>query len=78
MSVFSPSIATAITSPPMPPSPPFGPPYSMNFSRRNDTQPLPAVAGAQIDLGLVEEFHFGGSINSALRLGKLHVPAFHG
>src|SRR6185503_1174148 len=41
MSVFSPSTACTITSPPRPPSPPFGPPNSMNFSRRNDTQPLP-------------------------------------
>src|SRR5271156_4701346 len=41
MSVLRPSTACAITSPPLPPSPPFGPPYSMNFSRRNDTQPLP-------------------------------------
>ena len=29
------------TSPPRPPSPPSGPPYSMNFSRRNETQPSP-------------------------------------
>src|SRR5467141_1300116 len=41
MSVLSPSTARTITSPPLPPSPPFGPPNSMNFSRRNDTQPLP-------------------------------------
>src|SRR5215472_6286751 len=41
MSVLSPSTACTIASPPLPPSPPFGPPNSMNFSRRNDTQPLP-------------------------------------
>src|SRR5215471_5026200 len=41
MSVLSPSTACTITSPPLPPSPPFGPPNSMDFSRRNDTQPLP-------------------------------------
>src|SRR6266568_4300675 len=41
MSVLSPSTACTITSPPLPPSPPFGPPNSMNFSRRNDTQPFP-------------------------------------
>src|SRR5579859_2780850 len=28
-------------SPPLPPLPPSGPPYSMNFSRRNETAPGP-------------------------------------
>src|SRR6266436_507654 len=41
MRVLRPSTASATTSPPLPPSPPFGPPNSMNFSRRNDTQPFP-------------------------------------
>src|SRR5215467_11660675 len=30
-----------LTSPPLPPSPPEGPPRGTNFSRRNATQPLP-------------------------------------
>ena len=29
----------------------------MNFSRRNETEPAAAVAGADEDFGLVEEFH---------------------
>src|SRR5437899_8735553 len=41
MSVLRPATQSAITSPPRPPSPPLGPPNSMNFSRRNATQPLP-------------------------------------
>src|SRR5262249_27139320 len=43
MRVLSPSTACTITSPPLPPSPPLGPPNSMNFSRRNDTQPFPPL-----------------------------------
>src|SRR2546425_625158 len=35
--------ATNTTSPPWPPSPPFGPPRSMNCSRRKATQPLPPL-----------------------------------
>src|ERR1700679_261388 len=34
-------LATKITSPPLPPSPPLGPPCGTNFSRRNARQPLP-------------------------------------
>src|SRR4030095_11060194 len=33
--------ATTHTLPPRPPSPPSGPPLGMNFSRRNEAQPLP-------------------------------------
>src|SRR5690606_113943 len=33
--------AVAQMLPPRPPSPPSGPPFGMNFSRRNDTIPLP-------------------------------------
>ena len=45
-------------SPPLPPSPPFGPPRGMNFSRRNDTALLAPVVGPTLGgyitlLGLV-------------------------
>src|SRR5512137_2352749 len=40
-SVESPLSASMMTSPPRPPSPPFGPPNGTNFSRRNDTHPAP-------------------------------------
>src|SRR5438132_12138176 len=36
-----PCLATRYTLPPRPPSPPSGPPKGTNFSRRNDTTPLP-------------------------------------
>src|SRR5271155_5550706 len=35
------SLATKVTLPPRPPSPPLGPPRGTNFSRRNARQPLP-------------------------------------
>src|SRR5690606_22698691 len=35
--------ATAQMLPPRPPSPPSGPPFGMNFSRRNDATPLPPL-----------------------------------
>src|ERR1700719_1426465 len=35
------SLDSIITSPPLPPSPPEGPPRGTNFSRRNAMQPLP-------------------------------------
>ena len=41
----------------------------MNFSRRNDDAAVAAVAGANIDLGFVEEFH-GSSVARAGRAGE--------
>src|SRR5512139_2523074 len=38
--------ACAHTLPPRPPSPPFGPPKGMNFSRRKLTQPAPPCPAA--------------------------------
>src|SRR6266436_5807516 len=35
------SLDSIMTSPPLPPSPPEGPPRGTNFSRRNARQPLP-------------------------------------
>src|SRR3546814_19835769 len=41
ISLLRPATASKTTSPPLPPLPPSGPPYSMYFSRRNDTAPGP-------------------------------------
>src|SRR5919108_2762972 len=41
MSVLCRSLDSMITSPPLPPSPPEGPPRGTNFSRRKATQPFP-------------------------------------
>src|SRR5258708_330408 len=43
MRVFRPSTASIQTSPPLPPSPPAGRPYSMYVSRRNATAPRPPL-----------------------------------
>src|SRR3546814_14699025 len=41
ISVLRPATASKTMSPPLPPLPPSGPPYSIYFSRRNDTAPGP-------------------------------------
>src|SRR5215469_13169887 len=52
------SLDSMMTSPPLPPSPPEGPPRGTNFSRRNAMQPLPpspaftTIFASSINIGL--------------------------
>jgi hypothetical protein len=49
--------ATANTCPPRPPSPPLGPPNSLYFSCRNDTQPCATITCGNVNKGFIDELH---------------------
>src|SRR6185369_13676419 len=59
--VDRPLLAVNITSPPLPPSPPLGPPNSMNFSCRKAMQPAPPWP--DVAISVTSSINFIGSLS---------------